>query len=317
MTSHDLLAGRRLEFGLMLRERGDRDGAASLFREALALAPAWAEAHFALAEALAEAGDRDGAVRHYGEALANDPGDRLGAILRLALLGAAPQPAGLPAAYVRTLFDQYAGRFDAALLERLAYSGPAQMRAAVAAHLGAGPYRVLDLGCGTGLTGEAFRDVAAWLEGVDLSPAMVAEAGRKRLYDRLWVADTAALPDGLAAPFDLVTAGDVVTYMGDLTALLAGVFGRLAGGGLFVLTAQAHDGPGFRLGGEQRFSHGRAYLDAAAAEAGFQVLAIDPAICRHEAGRPVDFHIAVLRREAAGAAVVPQPAEPLPLQRLH
>jgi predicted TPR repeat methyltransferase len=35
---------------------------------------------------------------------------------------------------------------------------------------------MLDLGCGTGLAGAAFRPQVDWLVGVDLSPGMIAEA---------------------------------------------------------------------------------------------------------------------------------------------
>jgi hypothetical protein len=43
---------------------------------------------------------------------------------------------------------------------------------------------MLDLGCGTGLGGAAFRAFVDRLVGVDLSPAMVAQASAKGLYDR-------------------------------------------------------------------------------------------------------------------------------------
>ena len=48
-------------------------------------------------------------------------------------------------------------------------------------HFGA----MLDLGCGTGLGGAAFRPFVDRLVGVDLSPAMIAQAAAKGLYDRL------------------------------------------------------------------------------------------------------------------------------------
>ena len=49
--------------------------------------------------------------------------------------------------------------------------------------------RCLDLGCGTGLSGQAASSVCGNLVGVDLSPAMVGRAKDKRLYRRLLVGD--------------------------------------------------------------------------------------------------------------------------------
>ena len=86
---------------------------------------------------------------------------------------------------MRRLFDQYAARYDAALTEHLAYRGPALLRDAVEAVMRAAgrPLRfgaMLDLGCGTGLAGAAFRPLADWLVGVDLSPAMIAQGADER-----------------------------------------------------------------------------------------------------------------------------------------
>ena len=48
---------------------------------------------------------------------------------------------------------------------------------------------ILDLGCGTGLAGLAFQPLAARLDGVDLSPAMIEKARARGIYDHLDVAD--------------------------------------------------------------------------------------------------------------------------------
>ncbi len=49
--------------------------------------------------------------------------------------------------------------------------------------------RCLDLGCGTGLSGQAASSACDRLVGVDLSPAMVSRAREKRVYHRLLVGD--------------------------------------------------------------------------------------------------------------------------------
>ena len=224
MTCYNLAAHRRLEFGLALVAEGDLAGAVSVFEQALELAPEWPEARFALADALHAAGRRDEAVAAYAAYLARDLDDTMGAAIRLALLGAAPPPERLPEAYVKTLFDQYAPRFEESLVGQLGYQAPFLLRAALdaIAPVETPCGRVLDLGCGTGLGGEALRNRAAWLEGVDLSPGMVEQARRKGIYDRLDVTDALVALTKAKDRFDIVIAADVVVYLGNLAPLLVG-----------------------------------------------------------------------------------------------
>ena len=57
-------------------------------------------------------------------ALKLDPADRPGAALKLQLIGAAPAAAAPPSAFVETLFDQYAEKFDNSLVDKLGYRVP-------------------------------------------------------------------------------------------------------------------------------------------------------------------------------------------------
>lgn len=313
MSCCDLAAHRRLEFGLALMAEGDVASAVSVFEQVLELAPEWPEARFALADALHAAGRRDEAVTAYAAYLARDAADVMGAAIRLALLGAAPQPDQLPQAYVRTLFDQYAPRFEESLVGKLAYQAPFQLRAALdaVAPVSAPEGRVLDLGCGTGLGGEAVRHRAAWLEGVDLSSAMVEQARRKGIYDRLEVGDALAALTGAKDRFDIVIAADVMIYFGDLAPLLAAVRHALVPGGRFAFSAQKAAGNGFLLGGDHRYSHSAPYLRAAAETSGFVVERLEEAVSRTEAGTGVPGFIAVLRDRPSMAdqvSVAPDPA---------
>ena len=64
-------------------------------------------------------------------------------------------------------------RIDRHLTETLGYQTPTHLRALY----GDQPIqRMLDLGCGTGLSGQAFADIATHITGVDLSPNMLARA---------------------------------------------------------------------------------------------------------------------------------------------
>src|SRR3954468_56000 len=148
---------------------GDLAAAADLYAQAVELAPGFASAWFALGETREALGDGEAAHAAFERALAADPDDRHGAALRLARLGSGDPATEALHGYVRTLFDQYAPRFDRAL-EDLGYRAPTLLRNAVVAEAEGSRFgTMLDLGCGTGLAGAAFRPHVDWLIGVDLS----------------------------------------------------------------------------------------------------------------------------------------------------
>ena len=106
---------------------------------------------------------------------------------------------------------------------------------------------MLDLGCGTGLAGAAFRPFCDWLVGVDLSPAMLAQARAKGLYDRLVEGDVAAfLADEAAAQarYHLIVAADVFMYLADLSAVLKAAAAVLAPSAMIAFSVETHDGDG-------------------------------------------------------------------------
>jgi predicted TPR repeat methyltransferase len=294
LSSGDPLMDRRLEWARGLMEAGDAEGAAALLAETTAAAPDFLAAWFALGEASAQSGAVNDAAAAFRRVLALDPADRLGAGLRLTRLGG--QPAAMPAAYVRALFDQYAPRFDRELLDHLSYRGPAVLLAAIDAVAGATTDfdRVLDLGCGTGLMGVAIRPRAGELVGVDLSPAMLAEARAKALYDRLTAADLMDFFADEARTFDLIVAADVLVYFPDLTPLLAAAGRVLTAGGLFAFTLERGSEPA--LGAGLRYAHSEGHLRAAAAAAGLGVRHLAAVSTRYEKGRPVEGLVAVLSR---------------------
>jgi predicted TPR repeat methyltransferase len=291
LTSGDPIADRRYGFAAELRVRGDLPAAADLLAQALEIAPRFAAAWFALGEVREALGDCAGAVAAFREAQACDPDDRQGAALHLARLSAGA--AAMSPAYVRTLFDQYAPRFDEALTEGLAYRGPALLRDAVAAACrregrAARFSAMLDLGCGTGLAGAAFRTMAMRLTGVDLSPGMIAQARAKSLYDRLETGDLLEFLAGEAPnSYDLVVAADVLAYLGDLALVARAAARVLAPRGLFAFTVETHAGDGVILGEKLRYAHGKAHMLAALATAGLHVAELTAASTRSEGGIPV------------------------------
>lgn len=299
-SSGDPIADRRYAWAAGYLEDGDAAAAADLAVQALERAPDFAPAWALLGEARLATNDRAGAVAALERARALEPEDPLGVSLTLARLGVVPAADAIPSGYVRALFDAYADRFDDHLTTALNYRGPELLRDVLARHAPGRVFgTVLDLGCGTGLMGEAIRDRAARLEGCDLAPAMVDKAREKGIYDALAVAElTAWLQAASPASADLVLAADVLVYIGDPVHVFAAAAAALAEGGLFAFTVQAlretPGGPGFVVGADARFAHARAFLEERARGAGLRVVALEDGWTRCDAGEPVPGHVVLL-----------------------
>jgi predicted TPR repeat methyltransferase len=304
VSSGDLIADRRYQHARDFEARGDLQAAADLFAQALERAPHFGSAWFALGEVRERLGDDSAAIEAFARARAADPDDRHGAALRLARLGVGDPAGAMPAAYVRTLFDHYAPRFDQALAE-LDYRAPALLLEAVACVCRAGGRAMrwgsmLDLGCGTGLGGAAFRPHVDWLVGVDLSPGMIEQARRKGLYDRLATDDIARfLADAIAgnARFDLVVAADALTYVAGLDGLFAAVAPVLAPGGMFAFTVETQAGEGVVLGEKLRYAHGADHVRSALAAAGLTPRHWASSSTRTESRLPVPGLLVVVERQ--------------------
>ncbi|MGC2809770.1 MAG: methyltransferase domain-containing protein, partial [Bradyrhizobium sp.] len=196
LSSGDLVADRRFEFACDLQLKGDLVAAADLLEQAVELAPNFPSAWFTLGKIRHQLGQRDRAIAAFRQAVGTDAQDRHGAGLHLMRLGAEPLGA-MPQAYVQVLFDQYAPRFEAALVDDLGYRGPVLLFRAVlsvraAARKPAFFKCAIDLGCGTGLAAAAFAREVDRFVGIDLSPRMIERARATGLYAELEVAEMAA-----------------------------------------------------------------------------------------------------------------------------
>ncbi|SKA35116.1 class I SAM-dependent DNA methyltransferase [Consotaella salsifontis] len=292
--SGDPIADRRADYAAMLADAGEAAAAADVMAQALEAAPDWPAGWFRLGSFHEAAGAVQNAADAYREALRRDPEDTVGASLKLALLGVMPLPEAPPAAYVEGLFDQYSDRFDAALLQRLHYCVPQMIEAAMIEFGAHEAYaRALDLGCGTGLMGERLRRRVSRLVGVDLSEGMIAKARRKGLYDELHQQDAAGFSDPIS--YDLVTAADVLAYLGDLSPVFSRVHQLAQPGALFAFTVERHDGAeDYVLQTSMRYAHSRAYLTRLAEQSGFEIRDIQPLTLRLDRGEPVEGWLAVL-----------------------
>jgi len=298
VSSGDVTADQHYGSALQCAARGDLAGAAEILAQTVQVAPAFATAWFALGAIRDSLGDRAGAITAWLAARDADPDDYHGARLQLARLGVGENTPAMTAAYVRRLFDQQAASFDEALLQRLDYRGPEVVLDAVRSVAGM-ELRIgsmLDLGCGTGLGGAAFRPYADWLVGVDISPGMVAKAREKGFYDRLAVLDLQHFLHAEVqsrAQYHLVVAADVFVYVSDLVPITAAAARVLAPDGLFAFTVEVQSGDGVVLQQTLRYAHGAPHVRTAIADAGLNLVALNHVVARKEKGVPVPSLVVV------------------------
>lgn len=279
--------------GEALLSAGHLPTAIGEFQRALRLDPNNADARYGSGRAWLEAGEPEKAIEAF-DAIA-DEDVRARATAKIAEANAMRTAPRSNARYVRHLFDQFSSDYDARMIGQLGYRAPAILRELFDLTIGARGLSVLDLGCGTGLSGAAFRDVVVRLDGIDLSPAMIAKARARGVYDDLRVADLETALDGPRS-YDLLLAADTLVYLGDLGAVFAGAAHSLACGGHFLFTVEKKDGEGFELGPKRRWRHSEAYLRAQAAHAGFEICGFVACAPRREAQIPVEgFAVALAK----------------------
>jgi len=298
LSSGDLVADRRFDFARDLQLKGDLVAAADLLLQATELAPTFASAWFTLGEIREQLGERAPAIAAFREAQVADPDDRHGASLRLMLLGA-ERLSAMPPAYVRALFDQYAPKFEAALIGDLGYRGPALLfKAVLAACNGvrrpAFFKRAIDLGCGTGLAASAFARGVDHFVGIDLSPRMIEKARSSGLYAQLQLSDMLeGLRDRPEASADLVLAADAMVYLADLAPVLREVKRVLVPGGMLAFTVETHDGEDVILGEGLRYAHGAAHVRASIGEVGLKLSRLEHSSARNEDNAPAPGLVAL------------------------
>jgi predicted TPR repeat methyltransferase len=295
---------RRFRYAQAAAAEGDHAAATEIFEQTLDLAPDWAPLWLALADSREKLGRSEDAAIAYAQAAALDPTGALGVAMHLARIGSRAAPEAAPQPYVRALFDDYADRFETHLTGALSYRGPDLLRRALERHGVSYFSNVVDLGCGTGLCGGQFRALCEHLTGVDLSARMIEAARAKAIYDRLVIGPNEDFlrgePAGCAS---LVLAADVLVYTGDLAPVFSGVRRVLAPGGRFAFSLQRAESGTYRVGSDLRYAHAESYVRDVACVEGLEIILLEGAATRREAGADVPGLVVV----AAGKAE-PRPA---------
>lgn len=264
------------------------------YDRAIELAPNDAKIHADRGETLLKLNRPEEAILALQKALALG-GDQEQLRYTLASLGQAETPESAPVAYVVSLFDWYADRFDDHLQGTLKYDTPKLLCQRVSELVPSGLLDVLDLGCGTGLCGPFLKPVARTLTGVDLSSNMLEMARKRGLYDDLVCSDLTQFLAPQQAAYDLVIATDVFIYVGALEAVFKATQKALRPAGLFAFSFEVAEGPDLVLRASRRYAHSVNYVQRLASQHGFAVLSLEPSVIREDAGGALNGYLAILR----------------------
>ena len=269
------------------------------YRKALDLSPAFKAAFEGLGICYTELGERDQAITYFNRYLELDPGDNNEVKLRLARLNAGEIPKRYPAGVMLTTYEKKAQNWDAdSQRPGMEFLGPRHVREMLEELKlpQARQLDVLDIGCGTGVCGEYLRGYARHLEGVDLSPHMLAQAQKKTYYNKLECTDAIGYMQGCQRMFDLIVASGVLILFGDLAPIFQAATRLLKPGGVFVFTLYRSESEAVMVRHNLHFAHSADYVRETAESADLQIVLLEQEVHEYDLGEPQPGWIVALRK---------------------
>ncbi|MEM9317545.1 MAG: methyltransferase domain-containing protein [Pseudomonadota bacterium] len=135
----------------------------------------------------------------------------------------------------QALYDNWAKRYDDDVTGA-GYQTPARVAQTLAATVPDKSARILDFGCGTGLSGAALVAVGfSEINGTDINKSMIAKAKAKGIYSKLWVSAPGD-PDITPGDYAVITATGVVSLGAAPPEMLATLLNCLTPGGYLALS---------------------------------------------------------------------------------
>ncbi len=211
------------------------------------------------------------AIHYLKRAKAANPNDTSSAFMLDALTEKTPMREASND-YTQNLFDNYALHYEKHLCDTLDYKLPQYIAKYLHQHMPDISPHTLDLGCGTGLTGSVLREVSQQLTGVDLSSKMLFEAEQKDIYDQLVHLDALQFLSQNNQQFSLITAADVLPYLGELDTLFKLTKSALTSSGRFIFSTEISHSTDWILQKTARFAHHPDYIQALATKYHFKII---------------------------------------------
>jgi predicted TPR repeat methyltransferase len=294
-----------VELGYTLYATGRHDEAASMAVRADEIEGP-KDGHL-LGTLLFHCGFYDRAKKHLDIYLAQHPDDPHGVRMLLAQDGIGPIPHSPSTEFLRWL---YSNRVASQWNEPAA---PSKLIAAAFQEMVTtdAPVDVIDLGCGSGAVGQLIRRPhIRHLDGIDISPEMLAKTKLKSVYNGLYQDDLVSFLAKTNQTYDVAVSAATLIHVGNLHRTFLAVAARLKQNGLFIFTVFASDEPSAdfvihplkSLAHGGCYAHSAAYLRKLANETDFILKRIARQEHENHQGRPVHGFLVALRKRPAAVA---------------
>jgi len=292
--------------GVIYSKQGKNEAAIDCLKKSLALLPADVNTLYNLAGVYGNTEKNAQAAQCLRQVLELDPDHAAAQHMLAACSGATTETA--PPQYIENTFDLYAASFDSHLEGKLQYAVPTALRTVLQETVGSKRRfaRAIDLGCGTGLSGRSFRDMADNLIGIDLSANMLAKAKEKNIYDRLIRQDITAFLQDCPEQFDLFIATDVFVYVGRLERIFTAISRCAAPGAFFVFSIERAEGEDdYRLRSSCRYAQSPVYISRLAHRHDFSIEASCDHGIRKEKQQWISGNLFVLKKNGPDNTAAP------------
>ena len=297
--------------GVLMKKLGDTKQAIKCYQKAIHINPKNKDAYYNLGNTYETLGKTQLAIDCYQRAihlsdydLRLNPSDkkayaRQQSSLHLlnSLVGVTTKTA--PKCYIKNLFDDFAQTFDHQLANVLDYKIPELLKNALLTQQGKNLLfnMAIDLGCGTGLSGQMFRPICKRLVGIDLSPKMIAKAREKKIYDIIENIEINDYLEQNSEKYDLLIAADVLIYIGDLGRLFSNVAAVSRPGAIFLFSIELVLDGDYVLERSGRYAHSNSYIRQLAISNKFEISRIENIVLRKEKNKDVEGQLFLFRYE--------------------
>lgn len=287
--------------GLINQMLNKTDKAINAYLRAISINPDYPRAYANLGYIYSQKGERDRASENFKAAIRLDP-DNAQLKHMMASAGFVDTPTAADQKYIKDTFDEYADHYDEHLLVKLKSKTPSLVHQSVMEQLNDrenDTLDILDLGCGTGLCGELFRNNASRMVGVDLSEKMVNLARKKDIYDELYIEDICEHIIKYDCDFDAILASDVFVYLGDLKNITLGAYNAMRTNSILSFTVEAlvNVSDDYILDQSGRYKHNDDYIKTLMQDHHFTLLSMKTDTIRVQAGEGVMGYVYAFKKD--------------------